>query len=609
MRIAFELEHRGDETPSDFASRLSVRNWRDDLRKFCLDFGLDAQALIDGDTVAVSALAELAGADAAALMREAFIRQDGTRNYVHRGQHLVWSSLTRSRVRMCPACMKEDMERLDVRDSARPYRRSQWIIRPLRTCLRHGMALVEIGSEDGPSYQHHTSGIIARALSGLDGLVEAASRREASPFEQYVAGRLSGGTGSPWLDGLPLYAAMHLCFVLGSVERHGPKVTLGDLDEAEVWHGEAEGFGIASDGVAGIRSLLDRLQADGGKDRRARGPKVLYGRLYDWLAHESDDPVYDTVRDVIVEHSLDTLPFGPGDVLFGRAVGERRLHSVRSVSQDTGLHPKRLRKLLRRAGAVEGVTGALADSRVTVDAGAAEKLLEGLEDTVSLEGVRDYLNVPRPHDRGLFERGLIRPLVLGGRRDVDHAFGRRDLDAFLERLLAKADPAHAGDPDFVSLIHAAKHSCRAVMDVVGLVLDDRLERVGVDPAEHGFMSILVDRKEVRSLLVGPTYDGLSLKEVEQELRIRTAAVKGLVESGFLEHRIVKNPVTGWMQPIVPHEAFEQFRREYVTLNGLARECGEHFRRVKKALVAAGVEPVADPGKLDVTLYRRAHLPP
>jgi len=84
-------------------------------------------------------------------------------------------------------------------------------------------------------------------------------------------------------------------------------------------------------------------------------------------------------------------------------------------------------------------------------------------------------------------------------------------------------------------------------------------------------------------------------------------VKALVEKGLLATVTVKNPVTGWMQPIVREEELDRFQHEYVSLHTLARERGEHFAPVKKALVAAGVVPVGDPAELKQTLYRRSDV--
>lgn len=96
--------------------------------------------------------------------------------------------------------------------------------------------------------------------------------------------------------------------------------------------------------------------------------------------------------------------------------------------------------------------------------------------------------------------------------------------------------------------------------------------------------------------------------MEKLLPAKTRAVKALVEKGILSAETVKNPVTGWMQPIVRPDKLARFKSEFVSLHVLSKERGEHFRRVKKALVAAGVQPVADPELLGQTLYRRAELP-
>lgn len=610
MRLSLTLDLGDREAPPDFASRLATRACRDDMREFCRDFGIDPRAIIKGEPDAVIAMADLAGVNRNRLLGEAFTRMEGARRqFQHRGQVFLQSSLVRNRVRMCPACMAEDIERLDCRLAARPYRRSMWLVRGVRTCAKHSLALAEVGKLDGPNAIHDTSRVIADAIPRLRPLVDGAVLRTPSRFECYLLQRLDGKAAGSWLDGLPMYAALHLPLVAGAVAVHGPGVVLDDLSDDEAWHCETAGFDIVDKGAEGIRAFLDELQTPFRDSRSLKGPKVMYGRLYDWLAHECRDKAYDPVRDIIIDHSLDTLGLGPGDVLFGRKVAMRRKHSVVSAAKEFGLHPKRMRKMLQRANLTDADLSGAANNRVTFDATEAETLLKGLAESISMEKLREYMNVPRPHDRGLMERGFIKPLMAGGRTKGGHAFLKSDLDDFLEQLLRDADPALHGDPEMVPLIAAAKHSCCAVMDVVALVLDGKLSRVGRDPGQVGFVSVLVDAEEVRPLVTGPAYEGHSLRDLEKLLSAGTYAVKALVEKGFIIATTVKNPVTGWMQPIVGDEDLQRFRQEYVSLHTLARERGEHFARVKKSLVAAGVVPVGDPSELKQTLYRRSDVSP
>lgn len=609
MRLALTLAHGAGETPPDFASRLSTRSCRDHMREFCRDFGINPQAVIDGRPEAVHALADLAKVDAEALLREAFVRVGDGQTFQYKGQHLLRSSLTRNRVRVCPACMSEDIERLDCRLVARPHRRSHWLVRAIRTCAIHEIAFVEIEKLDGPGIIHDTSRAFSNAVPRLRSYLDEAVSQSPSKFESYLASRLSGSTSASWLDTLPLYAAMQLSFVTGAVALNGPSATLDDLSDHDARQCETAGFDIVDKGSEGIRTFLDELQAPFRAHRSSPGPKIMYGRLYDWLAHDCRDKAYDPVRDIVIDHALDTLPLGPGDQLFGRNISTRRLHSVHTAALAFDVHPKRLRRALRTSGIAGNSFDMLPDNKVVAKSDVVADLARQLSDTMTMKAAREYLNVPRPHDEGLVQSGLIKPLIdrKRMRSSMQYTLPKSDLDDFLVRLTAKAVPQFHGDSEFEPLIKAAKRSCCPVMDVVRLVLDGKLKRVGLDPTKRGFLSVLVNSKEVRPLVTGAAYDGLSLYQVEKALSATNGAVKGLLKSGLIETETVKNPITGWMQPIVKHEELERFRQEYVSLFNLAKERGEHFQRVKKALIAAGVSPVADPAEIGLTLYQRSDL--
>jgi TniQ protein len=608
LKLSLTLEVGEHETPPDFASRLATRVFRNDLREFCRDFSIDPQGVIDGSAEAVGALSKLAGVSSRPLLREAFTCADDKRRFRHKGQDLRRESLTRNRIRMCPACMVDDIDRLDCRVHARPHRRSMWLIRGVRTCERHGMALSQIGKLDGPTTLHDTSRVIANAIPHLESLQDEAALRSPSKFEKYIAARLAGRDTASWLDTFPLYAALHLTFVTGAVAVHGPRVFLENLTDEEAWECEAEGFEIVRKGDEGIRALLDELQANLKDKRSTYGLRTMYGRLYEWLAHWSDDKVLDPVREIITQHAMDTLPIGPGKILFGKEIQERRTHSVYSASTEFGLHPKRLRRMLKQAEITETGAENPTDDKVTFDSAEANAFLSDLSQSMSLVRAREYLNVPRPHDRGLLERGFIKPMMSGGTRNGAHAFLKSDLDELLARLMRDADPGLHDKPNMVPFTKAAKRSCCAVMDIVELVLDGKLARVGRDPKKEGFVSILVDAEEVRALVTGPDQDGHSLKDLERLLPASTKAVKALVEHGFLKAETIRNPVTKWMQPIVRDDELIRFKNEYVSLFGLAREKKEHHRKVKRALIEAGVQPVADPDLIFHSLYRRADLP-
>lgn len=88
MRLSLTLALGERETPPDFASRLSTRACRDDMREFCRDFDIDPQDIINCEPEAVGALADLAGVDRDRLLQESFTRLGSPkRQFWHKGQH------------------------------------------------------------------------------------------------------------------------------------------------------------------------------------------------------------------------------------------------------------------------------------------------------------------------------------------------------------------------------------------------------------------------------------------------------------------------------------------------------------------------------------------
>ncbi len=62
------------------------------------------------------------------------------------------------------------------------------------------------------------------------------------------------------------------------------------------------------------------------------------------------------------------------------------------------------------------------------------------------------------------------------------------------------------------------------------------------------------------------------------------------------------------QLIVKPDELAKFRKKFVSLFGLAHETEVNFRAVKKALDAAGVEPVFDRKKIAKMFYSRKKVP-
>ena len=92
-------------------------------------------------------------------------------------------------------------------------------------------------------------------------------------------------------------------------------------------------------------------------------------------------------------------------------------------------------------------------------------------------------------------------------------------------------------------------------------------------------------------------------------RPTTASPRKLIVGGHLKTATVINPINRCpnQQRHVTAEEVERFEREYVSLFVLAKQRGQHFRKVKQELDAAGIKPALDPAKVGATFYQIGDL--
>ena len=475
------------------------------------------------------------------------------------------------------------------------------------------MPLVTAATGDTPTRVHDFSLLIRPALERIGEAVSGAAARKPSGLEIYLRNRLHGlaRRATDWLDSLSFHAAARLCEVVGAVALHGPQVKLNAMTDHDWWEVGDIGYDALADGADGLRTVLDRLSSNYWSRAGCTGPKGLFGRLYMWLAHETDDPDYEPVREVITNHVMDTMPVGPGDEIFGKPVTERRLWSVYTASRQSDVIPQRLRKMLAAAEFIAGNTDDMTDHRVVFPATPeVNKFLERTASMMSLKKAGDYLNIPRVQLYLLYRNGVITPFI-GGSDDnaIDPAFTSGYLDEFLARLTADATERTDVDTGLADIPHTAKTARCSAVDIVQMLLERRLTRVRLAPDLTGFRSVLVDPDEIRQLMHRPREEGMIMKEVELTMRWSGTVVRALVENGWLPSRQALNPINNLPQTLVDRHDLDSFNADYASLHGLAREHGRHFMILKHKIDAAGIRPAFCPDMAKATFYRRADLPP
>lgn len=362
-----------DESPASACSRAGILAGRS-ARDLCLDIGITFQGVVDGAPETLGTLAL------------AFRREDGRlpglpvvgsgRRFAISGEAFTRETLSRKALRVCPRCVAADVADDAGPREARPYARTLWSVASLRTCPVHRCQLVVASTDGRPQALHDFAKLVEPVLDRI--LEEPVPEMPVQPpgLEKHLLDRLAGRQVEGWLAQFPAYAACRIAEVVGAVACHGTRFRQSALGEPE-WHrAGATGFAIVDAGPASIGGFLDGLAVSFSSGSAEWGPRAMYGRLYEWLAHESEDAAYDPLRRVMREHVIATLPVGPGDELFGIPVETRRIHSVHSFAAEIGRHPKTARKLLRAAALIDESSDGVSDERVLVDAAAAQRILD-----------------------------------------------------------------------------------------------------------------------------------------------------------------------------------------------------------------------------------------
>jgi hypothetical protein len=606
MALRKTVPRGANETTASFASRLAAANGLS-AREFCLDWDVTFQSVVDGNDTAVARIADKGGVPASDLKAHAFVRGESW-NYRHRGERLPRLSLRRKRVTVCPLCLKDDIAASNLRPQLAAFGRAPWQIDVNKTCHIHNIALVTVSDDVTPGTLHDFTHHVMPALDDLERLIDQAERREPSGLETYVLDRLEGCRHSPLLDSLELFIAIRFCDVLGAVDLFGRTANLKTLTDDEWRRAGARGFQIALGGEASIRDFLSHLQATFAYKRSGReGPQALFGRLYQALEFGSEDAAWDPVRDLVGRFIRDRLPLGPEDLVFGKPVGRRTLHSVRTLGLDADLHPKRIKKLLRASGIIGDPQMALPHHNIIFDAQEGSAAVRKAKRALSLPAAGRYLNAPRVQIGLLAKHRFIEPFIPAKVFGALDQFAIEDLDDFLRRLFAGAQPVTKPDAYQADMPSAAGRANCSSMEVLRLILDGKLAWVGRDVELQGYMSVLVDVREIRGKVRGADKGGYTGLELKEKLSTTAKVAAALIKYGHLATRTVINPVNRCPTVVVPEAEAARFAREYVSLFTLASQRGKHFILVKKELEADGIEPAMDPKKIGATFYRRENL--
>jgi TniQ len=592
------------ETPWSFTSRLAARNGLN-ASEFCLDWEVRFSAVVNGDRQAIETIAEFGGVATNHLAAYSFNRLE-RKLFEHRGQRLTQSSLRCGRIYICPACLKDDIRtNPKLSPNIAVYHRALWMIDAIKTCPSHNLALVPLADPANIRKTYDFTLRVGPEIDHLNRLETQTSRQQPSGLEHYITRRLGGSCQSSFLDSLELFAAIKTCSMIGAVDLFERSLTTQKFTDADWYKAGGRGFKIAAGGPAAIEAFLDVLHAsfDFGHSG-LEGPAAIYGSLYKWLALGPSDAAYDPIRQIVGQHIRGHLPLAAGHPVFREPIEKRVLHSIRSLSFEADLHPQRLRRILKASGIISARQATLPDQHVVFAAEAASSLVEKAKGALSLPEAGEYLNAPRVQAALLVKNKFIEPHVAAGAAGALDRYATADLDAFLRRLLGGSAGVSKPKTSYCSIPVAAKLACCSAAEIINLVLGKKLGWTGKLTGAEGYLSLLVDVREIKLHIRGPEHGGISLRKAASMLETNDQVLRALINCGHIKTFMAVNPVNRCPQVLISPAEIARFQKTYISLFQLARKLRKHIAAVRAEMKSAGIKPAFDAFRVRATFYLR-----
>ncbi len=596
MVLPVTLPHHDDEAAIDLVGRLAAANGYPSLREFLAHTDTTANAIVHGETGALSLVSEWSGVPVATLGKLA-ARASGAGGTWQMGCATLSKDMRPGRMhRFCAQCVLEDREREAGRLASRAYRRAWWSIRGIEGCPVHGCTLTEVAVEvagdvhDFPQFVKANLGLIEYAAAAPD-----TSRQPG--LDTYLRDRVFLDGGDGFLDRLDAHVAAEFSRYLGDLlVLHDVRAWMPAATDLREW-----GFNLAVKGEVEIQRLvadiIDR------KRPTTQYIEFVLGPMVKWLRRNAAKEAYRTVIDLMQDILERNMPFGVGHIIFN-AVQARHLYCVNSAHADYGITKDRVRALMKAND--PGFRDGLPDSRTYFDAAALRPILEAARSTLTSKEAGAALGLREERVLDLLDAGIIENVETRSDDERKYTRIRRSAVEELTHRLTENVTTVTRDAAHLSLADAARTWRRPFHTLVSMILEASLERFVLPGDAPVFHRLRVSPRALLSPLAGGNDELMRLKEAELALGTTTSTIADLLKRGYLHQRTLRRE-TGRTVKFIERQSLSEFHATYVSLTEIAQSRKGYRAAIKAELDKAGIAPIFEPEGFIARFYRRSDL--
>lgn len=599
MVLPVTLLHHDDEAAIDLVARLATANGYPSLREFLAHTDTTANAIVHGETDALSLVSEWSGVPVTTLGKLA-TRTSGAGGTWHMGCATLSKDMRPGRRhRFCAKCVLEDRETEAGRLASRAYRRAWWAIRGIEGCKVHGCQLTEVAVDaasdihDFPQFVHANLGSIKEAAAA-----PVSSRQPR--LDTYLRDRVFQNGGDGFLDKRDAHVAAEFSRYLGDfLVLQGVQASMHEGTDLREW-----GFRLAVKGEDEIRRVVAEVIDH--KRPTTQHVESVIGPMVNWFRRNAEKEAYGSVIDLMQDILERNMPFGEGQIIL-KPVRTRHLYCVNSAHADYGVNKDRIRALMKAND--PDFRDGLPDSRTYFDAAALRPILEAANDTLTSKEAGAALGLREERLYDVLNAGILEQVEM--RSDDERAYTRIRKSAVEElthRLTAKMT-AVASDEGYMSLSKAARSWHRPFHKLIAMILEGSLEAFIV----AGRTPILQRARVAPDALKlggGPLSGGddelMRLKEAELALGTATFTVADLIKRGYLRQRTLRRE-NGREVKFIERQSLAEFQATYVSLTAITKARQGYRAVIKVELENAGIMPIFEPEGFIARFYRKSDL--
>ncbi len=479
-----------------------------------------------------------------------------------------------------------------------------WYIDGIRSCPIHGRALIQLPRPERGRCKHDHAGRVRDNISLITRALKIADICEPSELECYVIRRLSCGRSKHhrWVDRLDIGTVIRASEQLGLAALGQTGRDQNEIDKQTLTAASSLGFSAISRGPRNLARQLTRL-----RPKRPRGG--FYSEFFPfsrWPERMQSRPGCAPLCDVAREFVVHNYPCDVGEVVFGKRVSTRHVHSISSAAEKAKVPFPRMRKALGAAREGQALSHLpRPDRNLWVKTADWDEWLERFGSAMTLKPAARRLGVCSSTFSRLVSDGFFKPLA--SVPEMAPRYLPSDIDKLVAAVCEKAVTVQDISKGML-VIGAVQSSLKTSLStVLQLLLDQRLKTVSKLESRCGISGVCVAREEVLDLLEGPPLPGLGSIELRKYLRINCLTTPWLVSNGFLKSELALHPRTRKSVQLFRYNEIDKFLAEYETVGRLSHRLTTKPPYVVKQLKQKGLEPLDVERNMSV-IYRRRDLP-